>query len=50
VYPYAEVQIHVYPHDEQPDRIVIHGELWRTVCAAPRNAGLEPAPPAGGSH
>jgi len=28
VYPYAEVQIQVYPHDEHPDRIVIHAENY----------------------
>ncbi len=28
VYPYAEVQIAVYPRDERPDRIVINAENY----------------------
>ncbi len=28
VYPYAEVQIHVYPRDELTDRVVIHAENY----------------------
>ena len=28
VYPYAEVQIEVYPHDGQEDRIIIHAENY----------------------